>query len=145
MTSIDNSLFTLKLDELQPSQVYISQAKLNSVSYALRCCGATGLSPVPVVKINNRWTLSDGHTRCLGLYLHGYTEVSVYEDPESVDQLMYKQCVKWCHEESLYKISDLQGQVIPHPVFESFWLRRCRVMHRLLYQNLAYSLRELSP
>ena len=129
MHSIDPPLFTLDLKSIQPSQVYVSQEKLNSVDYALRCGGARLIPPIPVVKLQDRWTLSDGHTRCLGLYLHGYTQVQVYEDTESFDQLMYRQCVKWCREEF---------------VFESFWLRRCRVMHRLLYQNLAQSLKELS-
>lgn len=144
MHSIQPPLFTLALENIQPSQVYVSQEKLNSIDYALRCGGAFLIPPVPVVKLQNRWTLSDGHTRCLGLYLHGYTEVQVYEDTDSFDQLMYRQCVKWCREELLYTIGDLKDRVIPHPVFESFWLRRCRVMHQLLYQNLAQSLKELS-
>lgn len=144
MESIENPLFTLRLDEIQPSQVYVSQAKLNSVSYALQCGGPMLLAPVSVIKINDRWTLSDGHSRCLGLFLNGYSEVSVYEDEEICDVLMYKQCVKWCNEEALFSIPDLKDQIIPHPVFESFWLRRCRIMHKLMYQNLDYCIKGLS-
>ncbi len=135
LSSDNPAVFTLSLSDVRPSQVYVSQEKLNSVTYALRCGGACLLAPVPVVKIRNQWVLTDGHTRCLGLLLHDYTEVQVYQDNEAIDLLMYLQCLKWCKEDGVMKIADLKDRVIPHAVFEKFWLRRCRVMNQLLHYH----------
>ena len=125
----------LKISDIRPSQVYISQDKLRSVEYYLRCGAGHMLPPVPVFRWKRRWVLSDGHTRCLGLYLHGREEIEAYVDPEPLDLDMYRVCLQWCQKEELLNIADLEQQVIHHRAFEAFWLQRCRVIHLMLQQG----------
>ena len=41
---------------------------------------------------------------------------------------MYQICVKWCKDERITSISDLQYRVIEHSDYEILWYKRCEKM-----------------
>ena len=118
--------FEVRLLELQPSQIYVSLAKLKTVEYMLYCgCGKTFL-PVTVARFENQLILTEGHTRALALYLQGYQTISAIWEPLPLTEKMYQQCLRWCQDAEVFSVADLAPRIIEHETFEILWLQRCR-------------------
>jgi len=126
MSKNEANTFELRLLEISPSQLYVSRCKLRSVDYAFCCGGASLLQPLPVINIDGQWTLTDGHTRALALYLKGYQTVQVFEDTDSINLEMYKTCLEWCKSEGILSPADLAPRLVEHKVFEELWIQRCK-------------------
>ena len=117
--------FTVPVDAVQPSQL-----RLNGRKLAL----ATGwfdfddpdYDPLPVVRLDERWTLTDGHTRAFLAALAGAGELRVREDADDLSMALYAECVKWCREEGVTDVRDLAGRVVNAATFEREWVERCR-------------------
>ncbi len=120
------------LREIQPSQLYVSAAKLARVMELLAASGPEALDPLPVKKLGGHVIFTDGHTRALATLLSGFTEVSVFWDEDDLDWEAYAICVRWCRAEGISSIADLQNRVISAEAYEVLWLDRCREMHREL-------------
>ena len=121
--------FMMKLDRIQPSQLYISSEKLSKV---MKNFNANSIEPIPVKKLGDDIIFVDGHTRAFAAYLHGLKEIPVYWEYEELDWEAYKICVEWCKKEGIYTIADLENRVIPHREYEILWYRRCEEMQRNL-------------
>ena len=121
--------FMMKLDKIQPSQLYISSEKLSNV---MKNFNANSIEPIPVKKLGDDIIFVDGHTRAFATYLHGLKEIPVYWEYEELDWEAYKICVEWCKKEGIYTIADLENRVIPHREYEILWYRRCEEMQRSL-------------
>ena len=102
--------FMMKLDKIQPSQLYISSEKLSKV---MKNFNANSIEPIPVKKLGDDIIFVDGHTRAFAAYLHGLKEIPVYWEYEELDWEAYKICVEWCKKEGIYTIADLENRVIP--------------------------------
>lgn len=127
--------FKVPLEQLQPSQLYISRAKLETVQYALLCGGLMAIEPIPVMPWGRRLLMTEGHTRALALCLKGYDEIPVRWDPDPVDLDMYGLCVSWCHQQRIHQVRDLLPQVIDHDRFEILWIERCQKVYEQLGQR----------
>jgi len=121
--------FMMKLDKIQPSQLYISSEKLSNV---MKNFNANSIEPIPVKKLGGDIIFVDGHTRAFVAYLHGLKEIPVYWEYEEPDWEAYKICVEWCKKEGIYAIADLENRVISHREYEILWYRRCEEMQRNL-------------
>ena len=121
--------FMMKLDKIQPSQLYISSEKLSKV---MKNFNANSIEPIPVKKLGDDIIFVDGHTRAFAAYLHGLKEIPVYWEYEELDWEAYKICVEWCKKEGIYTIADLENRVIPHREYEILWYRRCEEMQQNL-------------
>ena len=121
--------FMMKLDKIQPSQLYISSEKLSKV---MKNFNANSIEPIPVKKLGHDIIFVDGRTRAFAAYLHGLKEIPVYWEYEELDWEAYKICVEWCKKEGIYTIADLENRVIPHREYEILWYRRCEEMQRNL-------------
>ena len=119
----------MKLDKIQPSQLYISSEKLSKV---MKNFNPNSIGPIPVKKLGDDVIFVDGHTRAFTAYLHGLKEIPVYWEYEELDWEAYKICVEWCKKEGIYTIADLENRVIPHREYEILWYRRCEEMQRNL-------------
>jgi len=120
--------FKMKLDEIQPSQLYISSEKLSQVMKTFNPQEPKSLEPIPVKKLGNEVIFVDGHTRAFAAFLHGFSEVLVYWEEDALDWDVYKICVEWCKEESIHTIGDLENRVVPQARYEVLWLKRCAKM-----------------
>jgi hypothetical protein len=123
--------FDADLSDLQPSQLYISSAKLAEVQ---RLVGAKA-SPLPVRRIGGRVVLTDGHTRALAAWREGRRTVQVHWDDDALDWEAYEICVEWCLEEGIRSVADLATRVVAARQYEELWLDRCRAMHRQLAEQ----------
>lgn len=130
-------MFHTRIDALQPSQLYISAAKLARVQRDFVLRGARTLPPVPVAWLSGRHVLMDGHTRVFAAWLAGETEIRAYIDPDDLDWAAYEVCVSWCAEAWVHSIPDLAGRVVDARAYEDLWIARCRRMHAALRASTA--------
>jgi hypothetical protein len=120
--------FTMALAEIQPSQLYISSEKLARLMEEIDAGGLGFLEPLPVKELDGRVILTDGHTRALAAHLHGCSEVKVYWDRDELDWEAYGICVKWCLEEGIHSVADLESHIVDPDKYEILWYGRCRKM-----------------
>ncbi len=123
--------FLMRLDEIQPSQLYISSDKLKSVMKNFPS-QPTSIEPIPLKKLRDRIVFVDGHTRALAAFLHGFSKVPVYWEHEELDWEAYQICVEWCREEGIHTIADLRNRIVPHQQYEKLWYERCAKMQKEL-------------
>ena len=118
------------LHELQPSQLYVSSAKLGAVLAGWPDRDPEALTPVPVKRHGDRLVATDGHTRALAAHRAGLVAIPVVPDEDDLDDEAYEICVGWCVEAGIRSVADLDERVVEPEAYESLWLDRCRAMHR---------------
>ena len=121
----------MKLDEIQPSQLYISSDKLSNVMKNFPSRPAS-IEPIPVKKLRNQIIFVDGHTRAYAAFQCAFSKVPVYWEDEELDWEAYEICVNWCKAEGIYTIADLKDRVISHQQYEKLWYERCAKMQKEL-------------
>jgi hypothetical protein len=122
----------MRLSQIQPSQLYISAAKLARVQAAFDPRQPASLGPLPVVMLEGQVVLTDGHTRAFAAFLAGLDEVLTYWDEDELDWEAYRICVRWCKEAGIRTIADLTERVVDAQAYEQLWRGRCAEMHRAL-------------
>lgn len=122
----------MKLDEIQPSQLFISSEKLAQIMKMFDPIESESLEPVPVKKLGNQVIFVDGHTRAFAAFLHGLLEVPVYWEKDELDWDAYEICVKWCKDEGIYTIANLRNRIVSSGEYEALWLKRCEKMQQYL-------------
>jgi len=123
--------FLTELDEIQPSQLYISSDKLSKVIKDFPSKPAS-VEPIPIKKLRDQIIFVDGHTRAFAAFQRGFSTVPVYWEYEELDWEAYEICVEWCKEEGIHTIADLKNRVIPHQEYEKLWYERCAKMQKEL-------------
>ncbi|MCL2512391.1 MAG: GNAT family N-acetyltransferase [Oscillospiraceae bacterium] len=118
-------LFMLPIADLQPSQLYISEGKLRLLREWFEPDNTDGFDPIPIKRFNDKYLMTDGHTRAVAAYLAGWDSVPVYWDEDGLDMRAYAIDVKWCGEENIHSPADLAGRIVPHKDFERLWRKRC--------------------
>lgn len=66
-----NNSFPMKLDVIQPSQLYISSLKLERLQEWFKPEEFDNYDPIPIKELNGRIIFLDGHTRAFAAYLRG--------------------------------------------------------------------------
>ena len=124
--------FLLDLAAMQPSQLYVSAAKLEAVRRAIDPRHPGAVEPVPVKRLGDAVVCTDGHTRALPAHEAGLKQIPAVWDEDELDWEAYEICVAWCRDEGIRSIADLAGRVVDAGTYETLWLDRCRRMHAAL-------------
>lgn len=117
----------IAVEDLQPTQLYLSAAKLASVLEEFDG-GGPPVGPLPAFEYQGEWYLSDGHTRAFAAYLGGAETIRIERDREVrevYDVDLYLTCIDWCREAGVRSIPDLTGRILDHETFEEKWIERC--------------------
>lgn len=125
----------MALEEIQPSQLYISRAKLNAILAQVDFSIITAIPPIPIKALNGLLIMTDGHTRAYAAYLEGLNAIPVMWDEDDLDWEAYQICVNWCQTEGIYSIADLHTRVVSAQDYQDKWLDRCRKMQVELAQE----------
>jgi len=127
----------MDLNNIQPSQLYISKQKLAKVMEKFNPDDLSTLRPIPIKKLGNKIFYTDGHTRAFAAYQAGLAKIPVIWEDEELDWEMYKICIKWCKDEGLYAIADLRNRIIEQEEYEILWYKRCDDLHKELKRKRA--------
>jgi hypothetical protein len=131
--------FMMKLDEIQPSQLYICSEKLDEVMRAIDPGGPSEIEPIPIKRLVGRIIFVDGHTRAFAAFLLGFPRIPVYWEDEELDWDAYAICVEWCDKEGIRTIADLKNRVVSEKDYEILWYQRCEEMQQDLAKRKANS------
>ena len=119
----------MRLDHIQPSQLYISTRKLDIVMRNFPS-KITSIEPIPIKKLGDQIIFVDGHTRAYAAFLQGFSKVPVIWEDEELDWEEYEICVAWCKEGKIYTIADLNNRVVSHKEYKKLWYERCEKMQK---------------
>lgn len=122
--------FRMRIDEIQPSQLFISAEKLSQVMKAFDKAKLESIKPIPVKQLGNQVIFVDGHTRAFAAFLQGLSEAPVYWEEDKLDWDAYEICVDWCKKEGIHTIADLKDRVVSHQEYEIVWYKPCEKMQQ---------------
>jgi hypothetical protein len=122
--------FMMKLNKIQPSQLYISSEKLSEIMKTFDSASPELIEPIPIKKLGDEIVFVDGHTRAFAAFLRGFSEVPVYWEDEELDWDAYEICVRWCKDSGIHTIADLKNRVVSQKDYETLWYARCEKMQR---------------
>lgn len=128
----NHQILWMSLSTLQPSQLYINKEKLSVLRSEIDFSDPVNIPPIPVKDLDDRWVMTDGHTRAFAAYLAGNTRLPVYLDEDELDWEAYRICVRWCREAGIESVADLQDRVISPERYKLLWLDRCLQMQNRL-------------
>ena len=94
------------LVDLQPSQFYLSQEKIDNIKTWFRADDLSNFEPLPVKILNGKMILTDGHTRAFVAYSAGLSKVPLVWENEELDWEAYQKCVDACEERGVRVVSD---------------------------------------
>ena len=129
------NIFYLIINQIQPSQLYLNEKKIEQVLNSLRNSGFENAQPLPVKQLNDDIIFTDGHTRAYLLWLNGYNEIKVIWEDEDLDWKLYEICVEWCKQAGIRTIADLKNRIIDHESYQIKWIERCKKMEDYMYRS----------
>lgn len=123
------------LKDLQPSQFYISQAKLSNIQAWFRKDDLSNFEPLPVKVLDGIPILTDGHTRAVVAILAGLESVPLVYEEDELDWNLYRYCVEQCTQKGIHSPYDLVDRVISAYEYEEKWIGWCEQISSKLQQN----------
>jgi ribosomal protein S18 acetylase RimI-like enzyme len=132
---VHSGVIDVDLALVQPSQLFISQKKLDDCTRLFLEKGFDDYEPIPIKRIGNDLFLTDGHTRAFVLWQNGLRTIKAVHDTDDLDWIMYLVDLKWCRDAGIRSIGDLGSRVIPHADYERRWIDRCGNSHAALLQD----------
>ena len=122
--------FEMNLNQIQPSQLYISQLKLDAINKEFNRNKKETLGIIPIKELEGEIIFTDGYTRAFATHLAKYNTIFVEWETENLDWEMYSICIQWCKDEGISRIADLNNRVISHNEYEILWYKRCSNLHK---------------
>lgn len=126
--------FFVRLDQLQPSQPFLSQARLDNI---LRNT-AFILRPVHVRELFGRYCLIEGHERCFALLSAGHSNVEAYVESNDAEFALFKKCVEITIDSGVATVGDFSERILPPAQFRQLWVQRKKELKQQ-FQNVNLS------
>lgn len=120
----------LPLDDVHPTQLYLSREKLAGVVEWFDF-DDPNYGSLPAFKHEGTWYLSDGHTRAFAAALAGENTLRVERDDrvrKEFDFDVYLTCIDWCEEVDITSVRDLFGRIVEPNTYEQCWVDRCQAI-----------------
>lgn len=125
-TKID--IHTLKIQDLQPSQFYISKEKLDGVLSWFNPQDLSNFEPIPIKVLQDKIVLMDGHTRIVAALLHNIDKVPLTWESDELSWDMYEACVEACIHRHIHSPYDLKDRIISKEEYKYKWDAWCDQM-----------------
>lgn len=128
----------INIDTLGLSQIYLSADKISSVTEWFHPQHMDRFQPVRVHDFgNNKYTITDGHTRAYVAYKNGVTVLPALYDNDDliinqVGQMLYKADLDWCRRFKLSHIKHLENRILSKSEYQKLWIERCDRSYDLL-------------
>jgi len=111
----------IKLLDIQPSQFYISQEKIDKIKEWFQTQDLSNFEPIPIKELNGVIIFTDGHTRAWVAYEAGLTEVPTVWDEDDLDWELYQKCVDACLERGVRTIADFKERILSSKDYMVKW------------------------
>ena len=114
----------VKIKDLHPSQLYLSEKKLQEIQMLYQSVEKPGINPISVLAFGDRLLITDGHHRTYQALLLGQDTISAEFDKDGGDQL-YHLYAQACEKRKIYSVLDLKNHILPQDEYEAKWYNWC--------------------
>lgn len=114
----------VKIKDLHPTQLYLSEKKLQDIQMLYQSVENPNINPISVLAIGDRLLITDGHHRAYQALLAGRTTISAEWDKDVGDEL-YHLYAQVCEERKIYSVLDLKNHILPEDEYEAKWYNWC--------------------
>lgn len=120
----------MKLTQIQPSQFYLSEEKLERIMEWFDPRDLSNFEPLPIRLLDGQVIFTDGHTRAFAAYRAGLDSVPTVWDEDELDWDLYSICVSACEKRGVRTIADLSGRILTAEEYAVKWNGWCDEMQR---------------
>ncbi len=117
----------IQIDQLQPTQIYLSDLVVSKVSLSMADLSA----PVKVADYKGRYILLTGHARCFILLALGISEIEIEVVEKEFPLEAYELCADEAIKAGVTTINDLEDKIVSGDDFKRLWVERCKSIHSL--------------
>ena len=114
----------VKIKDLHPSQLYLSEKKLQDIQMLYHSVEKPNINPISVLAFGDRLLITDGHHRAYQALLTGKDTISAEWDKDGGDEI-YHLYAKACEERKIYSVLDLNNRILPQDEYEVKWYNWC--------------------
>ena len=126
---------TLRINDLQPSQFYISIEKINNIRKWFNPQDLSNFEPIPIKELDGQVVITDGHTRLVVALLFGLDSVPLVWDEDELNWDMYRECVRECKKLGITSPSNLLTRIISKDEYDIKWNKWCDEMQKTILGN----------
>ncbi|GAA0126620.1 hypothetical protein UT300019_25230 [Clostridium sp. CTA-19] len=123
---INNNIkvFKIYMKDIKVEQLTVDRDKLKNVE---RWINAPENIIITCVLMNDKIVPIDGYSRLIAAYKKGFPYVYGYlENEKDVNMDFLKTCIKWCENEGIFTIDDLNNRIVSKEEHKKIWVYRCR-------------------
>ena len=114
----------VNIKDLHPSQLYLSEKKLQDIQMLYQSIGKHNINPISVLTFGNCFLITDGHHRAYQALLVGQDTISAEFDRDGGDEL-YHLYAQACEKRKIYSVLDLKNYILPQDEDEAKWYNWC--------------------
>ena len=114
----------VKIADLHPTQLYLSEKKLQGIQLLYQSEDIINLYPISILAVGNRLLIIDGHHRAYQALLAGQDTISAEFDRDGGDEL-YDLYAQACEERKICSVLDLKNHILPQDEYEAKWYNWC--------------------
>ena len=114
----------VKIKDLHPSQLYLSEKKLQDIQMLYQSVEKHNINPISVLAFGDYLLITDGHHRAYQALLAGRDTISAEWDRDGGDEL-YHLYAQVCEERKIYSVLDLKNHILPQDEYEAKWYNWC--------------------
>ena len=114
----------VKITDLHPTQLYLSEKKLQAIQMLDQSADIINVDPISVLAFGNRFLITDGHHRAYQALLAGRDTISAKWDRDGGDELYYLYA-QACEERMIYSVLDLKNHILAQDEYEAKWYNWC--------------------
>ena len=114
----------VNITDLHPTQLYLSEKKLQDIQMLYQSIGKPNINPISVLAYGNCFLITDGHHRAYQALLAGRDTISAEFDRDGGDELyhLYAQAFE---ERKIYSVLDLKNHILAQDEYEAKWYNWC--------------------
>ena len=114
----------VKITDLHPTQLYLSEKKLQAIQMLDQSADIINVDPISVLAFGNRFLIIDGHHRAYQALLAGRDTISAELDRDGGDEL-YDLYAQACEERKITSVLDLKHRILAQDEYEAKWYNWC--------------------
>ena len=114
----------VKITDLHPTQLYLSEKKLQAIQMLDQSVDIINVDPISVLAFGNRFLITDGHHRAYQALLAGRDTISAEFDRDGGDEL-YDLYAQACEERKITSVLDLKHRILAQDEYEAKWYNWC--------------------
>ena len=114
----------VKITDLHPTQLYLSEKKLQAIQMLDQSAEIINVVPISVLAFGDSLLITDGHHRAYQALLAGRDTISAEFDRDGGDAL-YALYAQACEERKISSVLDLKHRILPQDEYEAKWYNWC--------------------